>query len=1283
MLMLRRVLVVLAGVLAVGALVGVAPVFAGVSRFGEGGTAAGQFENPLGVAVDQESGGVYLVDSDNGRLEEWGGEGAFLWASGWGVADGHSEASQTCTILCFKGLGGAGGGQFRFAEGVAVDNDPLSASHGDVYVFDLGSLRVEKFDSAGDFLLAFGHEVNATTHTDVCLAGEACQEGTSGTGPGEFKPGEGDEIAVSPTGTVLVGDNERVQEFSPGGAFEGQIALPGVGRVSALAVDASGDVYIEGGEVSGVHKYDSAGVELGVPRDAAGNPHAITVGSGGELFVDDGFGAGRHILEYDAAGSEVASFDAGAASHPGGLAFGESIGELYVSSFGVVRLVAPPAAGPHLAVAGSDVASQLQPTTATLGAVLNPEGRETTYHFEYGASTSYGASTPPGTLEAGFEDVSVNAEVGGLSPRTTYHFRVVASNSAGTFFGPDETFVTLPPALIDSESVSRVTSNAAMLAAQINPLGRDTTYRFEYGSTPAYGASVPVPDGDAGSGTVDVALSAPVEGLSADTVYHYRVVAVNSLGTVEGGDRVFRTQAAQMPGLLDGRAWEMVSPPDKHGATLEALSPGWGGLIQAAQGGGGLTYLATGPVDAEPAGNRSFMFTQVLSTRGPGGWVSRGIATPSEVPAWSPEFNGGEYKLFNGDLSAGLVEPNGETVLSSGAAKGTIYRREAGGGFTPMVLAAGLPAGIELTATGGLSMFQGASPDLGHIVLSSSVPLLPGVPNNGRFTLYEWSGGSLRVVSVLPNNKQAAEENIDAALGHKGFAVRHAVSDDGSRVTWADESGSGRHLYVRDVSLEKTVQVDVVEAGAQGGVSAPFFETASSDGSKVFFKDQSKLTRDATSRPGEPDLYMCEVGEAAGKPKCTLTDLTVDGNPGESADVKEVVLGAGEDGRYVYFVANGVLAAGATPGSCTGEPSAQAVCNLYVKDTVTGGTRLVARLSNEDHSDWESPAGGGSPIPSTVRVSPSGRYLAFMSQRSLTGYDNLDARSGQPDTEVFLYDASTERLVCASCNPSGARPSGVFDAGTYPGLLVDRFGSTNWAGHWLAGSILGWDVESQNGSRTWYQSHYLSDSGRLFFNAADALVPGDTNGLEDVYEYEPGGVGGCAGGSGCVGLVSSGTSSEESALLDASESGNDVFFLTAARLTGQDTDSALDVYDAHVCTGGSPCISSPSVGSPAPPCASGDGCRGLGSGQPGVFAAPSSSAVSGAGNLAPAPPGKPVAKSKRVSRAQKLASALRVCRKQPRGRRRVSCEARARRLYGKGATAKRAAGVGATRKGKG
>ena len=196
----------------------------------------------------------------------------------------------------------------------------------------------------------------------------------------------------------------------------------------------------------------------------------------------------------------------------------------------------------------------------------------------------------------------------------------------------------------------------------------------------------------------------------------------------------------------------------------------------------------------------------------------------------------------------------------------------------------------------------------------------------------------------------------------------------------------------------------------------------------------------------------------------------------------------------MYFLANGVLAHGAIPGNCVG--GATDTCNLYVWHD--GATRLVAVLSSQDQFDWSGAS------TATARVSPDGKWLAFMSQRELTGYDTRDAASNVPDQEVYLYDADgTGHLVCASCNPTGARPAGIDVNGN---TLVD-VEHGEWENRWLAGNIPPWT--SYVLLQALYQSRYLSDGGRLFFNSNDALVPQDVNGREDVYEYEPPGIGGC------------------------------------------------------------------------------------------------------------------------------------------------------------------------------
>jgi hypothetical protein len=337
-------------------------------------------------------------------------------------------------------------------------------------------------------------------------------------------------------------------------------------------------------------------------------------------------------------------------------------------------------------------------------------------------------------------------------------------------------------------------------------------------------------------------------------------------------------------------------------------------------------------------------------------------------------------------------------------------------------------------------------------------------------------------------------------------------------------------------------------------------------------------------------------------------------------------------------------------------------------------------VSQEDSPDWGS-TGVGSLGGLTSRVSPDGHYLAFMSNQPLTGYDSTDANpaaNGAKDEEVFLYDSTTQQLVCASCTP-GTRPHGVQDkfvSGEGGGLVVDRPGV--WRAEeggsrerWLAGSIPGWTPLEANTAT--YQSRYLSDEGRLFFNGADALVPQDTNGKVDVYEFEPPSVGSCANATGCVSLISSGTGTHESAFLDASEpgpheNGNDVFFVTAAQLVPADHDNSFDVYDARVCSEGSPCLQ-PKVTTRTkcetePSAAT---CKAPESPQTG-FGAPASSTFSGPTDVAKQQtlPAKTIVKPKPLTKKQKLAKALAQCRKKYKHAKKKlhACERQAHAKYG-------------------
>ena len=178
--------------------------------------------------------------------------------------------------------------------------------------------------------------------------------------------------------------------------------------------------------------------------------------------------------------------------------------------------------------------------SARLNGSLNPHGLTTTFHFEYGLTTSYGATTPPQN-RSGNTPQNVSANISGLTASTTYHFRIVASNAEGTSFGGDRTFTTLTatgPPVVTTNPATNVTSSSATLNGSLLPHGLTTTVYFQYGRTTSYGSTTPM---QSQSGNTYRNIASNIGGLTTGTTYHFRIVATNSAGTRMGGDRTFTT----------------------------------------------------------------------------------------------------------------------------------------------------------------------------------------------------------------------------------------------------------------------------------------------------------------------------------------------------------------------------------------------------------------------------------------------------------------------------------------------------------------------------------------------------------------------------------------------------------------------------------------------------------------------------------------------------------------------------------------------------------------------
>ncbi len=892
------------------------------------------------------------------------------------------------------------------------------------------------------------------------------------------------------------------------------------------------------------------------------------------------------------------------------------------------------------------------------------------------------------------------------------------------------------PPKVDGVSARNLTPSSSEIAGQIDPNGIAAKYAFQYCQQANPSSCATVGAGELPAGFGDRQVSVVVEGLVPATAYEYRVLVSNADGAAEGvpsPDTLTTLPSASA--LPDHRAWELVTPPDKHGASVELAHENRAGVIEAAADGEAIAWLASGPVVAEPQGSRSFEPAQMISTRTAEGWQTQDLETPHNRGAGLQNPSPTEYDYFSRNLALSLLAPpepyegTEDPPLSGEASEKTLYVRDdppqspepsehalyqaarAGSGYLapgylPLVTAGNDLAGASF---GGKLEFLNATPDLQHVIFDSAVPLGRAPAGPG---LYEWTPGEpLAFVSALPDGVPASEPWLGNGEGHEqtvGLNARNAISGDGSKVYFTD---GHEHLYLHDSETGETILVNAAQGHeatqrGPGGDEVPeplpeqqqvHFQTASSDGTDVFFTDTARLTEDSQLHPvgeeGPADLYELELTSSPGQPLGgRLVDVTA-GGVQDAADVLGLIPGAGEDGADAYLVANGTLAPGASQGDCPRYPEEGAepgaTCNLYLSapnPEIPGQRqiRFIAALSARDAADWAQNASSRIALHEnlaslTSRVSLNGQYLSFMSDRSLTGYDNTDAASGQPDEEVYLYEAHSGRLVCASCNPSeGAgggwqRPHGVFDtelSGEGLGLVADS--PEIWRERWLAGSIPGWTFNISATSTRPYavqQPRYLSNEGRLFFDSPDDLVSQATDGKENVYEYEPQNVGTCQSSSGCIGLISSGTSNQESVFLDASESGDDVFFMTAAKLVAADEDEGFDIYDARVCSESSPCLSSPAAN--PRPCESTSSCRSAPA--PEAAGAAPATTSTGATSTAMSSPSshgqvsssKTTAKPKSLTRAQKLTRALEQCRKAHRHakRKRRACEANARKRY--------------------
>ena len=464
------------------------------------------------------------------------------------------------------------------------------------------------------------------------------------------------------------------------------------------------------------------------------------------------------------------------------------------------------------------------------------------------------------------------------------------------------------------------------------------------------------------------------------------------------------------------------------------------------------------------------------------------------------------------------------------------------------------------------------------------------------------------------------------------------------------------------------------------------FEGASSDGSRVFFTSAQQLSDNASNGPGADKGKAggeCHLAGGAGcnlyESVCALPCGTQGEEPAakgrelidvsEAEDKKPLVGGAqlqgvmaiSSDGSHVYFVARGKLAD--NPG-VLGSGAVEGQDNLYVY-TTGRPLRFIATLPPADEEsfvegrilEWDRGVG-------LANVTPDGRFLVFESHAALTADDTRP----EGPTQIYRYDAQTGQVVRISVGQHGFNDNGnagSTDPQAEP-TIVPAF-----SGFLTA-------VGAARGNLT------MSDDGQyVFFQSPVALTPGALNEVQvgtsgqllagNVYEYHDGNVSLISDGKDTTpNSVAPGVETS-TRLLGVDRSGRNVFFATASQVTPQDTDTNRDYYVARICEEASPCV--------APPVSPGPGCQGeachpvAGVGSP-VAETGGSDTFTGPGDRSALQgPAAPAGKPRPLTRAQKLARALKACRTKHNRAKRASCERQARRAYGANARAKKARGA--------
>jgi hypothetical protein len=961
-------------------------------------------------------------------------------------------------------------------------------------------------------------------------------------------------VATDSYGNIYVGDygtelgevnghpntGGRIDIFDSEGYFITEIPDPE--GVKSLAVDSEGYLYVfnfHSGNLTGdptvkeivrykptLYHPESAEIAYGEPpvhvANAGSSETALAVNPlNDHLFAN----SGPAIYEYSSATDGnvlLETFGEGVLFGSGlALALDVAHGRIYAGSGHVIKVLQ--LAPPHSLIGTIDGSNT--PAGEFRGQYLSVAADEGTGHvFVYdgeGANVVYEfdlAGDYLTTIDHEFDfirateiavDNGIHSPNGGENPKGRYLFVPSGTAAIGHVFafGP----ITTCGPQVEAPTFSGVTEDEALLQADIRPCGLPTSYKVEYVTLASYEAEGFANPQLAGEGTLPagsapVAVAAAAQGLQPGTRYRFRVSAVNAKGT-DKAEGEFATYPAAEP---------------SEGCSNEGLRVGFSALLPDCRA---YELVTPGDTNAKtPIGNIIVGSTFAMRLASPAG------------DRLSFVIEGGLIPGSNGTGSLG-----GDQYLSSRGGGGweTIYRG---------------PTAAEAAAT----LSGSNSPDQQFTLWSTNgfggTAELEVEDEDVNTSYVHYPDGHSALVGrgSLGTDPRAGGELISEGGGHIVFVSGYNVKESYPGVHLEPNGPPAGTSGIYDRTPDEITHVvsllpgNVPQAAGQNAV----FEGASLDGRGVAFTIGSSLylryENTETFKVGTNVKYAGIM--AAGNRVFYLESGNLhrlDVSSGQrtafttSGDVTPVNISG--DGAVAYFLSHSVLTSSPNP---SGAQPVAGEENLY--RSREGALSFVGTVTKQDAEPGVSELAGlarwvphvvsfGEAAEEPSRTTPDGKFLLFVSRADLTGYDP------KGHAEVYRYDAAGV-LQCLSCNPTLAGPSGEASLDSPTGLRTTPFPFST-------------HTEVDN---------LRSDGRRAFFESTEALVPGDTDGLQDVYEWEAAGVGSCAAPAGCLYLISSGHSRRADFLYAVSDSGDDVFFRSEDLLLGADQEETPSIYDARV-----------------------------------------------------------------------------------------------------------------------